>query len=109
MALTLEDEVMIPSPPAKNDDELPSNIYFIASGNNGPVKIGFAVNPDQRIKDLQTGNPCKLILIGRISEVYQPVVIERFLHERFSKSWIRGEWFERTAELMRLIEACRDE
>ena len=84
MALTLDDEAMIPMPPAKSDDELPSNIYFIASGKDGPVKIGFAVNPDLRIKDLQTGNPCKLILVGRISEVYQPVIVKRFLHERFA-------------------------
>ena len=38
-------------------------IYFIQVENNGPIKIGTAINPEQRLKDLQIGNHKKLNLI----------------------------------------------
>ena len=41
-------------------------IYFIQVENNGPIKIGPAVDPEKRLNNLQIGNHKKLNLIAVI-------------------------------------------
>lgn len=66
-------------------------IYFVRSGNRGPIKIGFT-NGDvpSRIKQLQTGNPEKLTLM---LELEGDEETEKDTHQRFSKLRLQGEWF----------------
>jgi hypothetical protein len=65
----------------------PTFIYFIQSGEDGPIKIGFSNQPDRRLPELQTGNP-RALIPGDTS-------VERQLHTRFEPARIRGEWFGR--------------
>ena len=76
-------------------------IYFIRSGNKGPIKIGYTdENFDQRFKSLQTGNPYKLKLVGMIEG---DALKEAELHRKFEKHHIRGEWFKSDREIIDYI------
>lgn len=78
-----------------------SLIYFVQAGEGGPIKIGYSVAPEERVKDFQCGNPWKLRLLrafpGGVEE-------ERELHARFAADRMHGEWFKPTPELVRLAE-----
>jgi hypothetical protein len=70
----------------------PTFIYFIQSGEHGPIKIGLSNKPDRRVPQLQTGNPDALFLRHVIPG---DLAVEKKLHERFRPARIRGEWFGR--------------
>ncbi len=74
--------------------------YFIQSGVDGPIKIGFTSkeDPQERLRDLQTGNPEQLHLIAIIAGN-----VERELHEQFKNDRISGEWFHPSPELLTFI------
>lgn len=63
----------------------------------GPyVKIGIVRDgktPEQRVKELQTGNPRR---VHTIKTYFSPMVenLETRLHHNFANRWVRGEWFE---------------
>lgn len=65
-------------------------VYMIRAGDSGPVKIGFARDPIQRLDDLQVAHYEALTLLriweGGFAE-------EALLHARFADLAIRGEWF----------------
>jgi len=68
-------------------------IYLIQSLENGYYKIGVSKHPQQRVKELQTGNPSGLKLI----ETYQSEFankIEKTLQRRYSCLKKVGEWFD---------------
>lgn len=77
-------------------------VYFIKACESALIKIGFAVNPHQRLNALQCGSPEPLALIavmpGGAAE-------EAKLHGRFSAHRARGEWFKPSPDLDALIEA----
>ena len=62
----------------------------------GPyVKIGIVKDnktPEERVKELQTGNPRK---VRTIKTYLSPMVenLETRLHHNFAEYWVRGEWF----------------
>lgn len=66
-------------------------VYFIQSGDDGPIKIGKARNPEYRLAHFQTGNPEKLHLLGTIPAAPS---LEGKLHGMVEQYRIRGEWFE---------------
>lgn len=66
-------------------------VYFIRAGEQGPIKIGTALDVPRRLKKLQQAHSEKLTILaarkgGRVTE--------RKYHERFAALRIRGEWFE---------------
>jgi hypothetical protein len=66
---------------------------YLIRGNDGRYKIGIAKNPNQRIKQLQTGNSDRLELI----DVYQSEnasKIESALHFQYNHVRQHGEWFD---------------
>lgn len=80
-------------------------VYFLQHDVAGPIKIGGAFNIDQRIRLLQTGNPCALTLRG-----YMPVersgdmyTVERAHHQRFWYLRLTGEWFRAEPDLLQFI------
>jgi hypothetical protein len=79
-----------------------SNIYFIRSGNDGPIKIGRARDVARRVRTLQTASAAPLVLLGVIPGDGK---VERRLHRRFAANRIRGEWFRATPELLAHIDA----
>jgi Meiotically Up-regulated Gene 113 (MUG113) protein len=78
-------------------------LYAIqAGGDDGPVKIGTAKDPDQRLKTLQTASPVPLTGLcawrGFSGE-------EAEIHQRFADHRIRGEWFRPHADLIDFVWA----
>ena len=65
-------------------------VYFIQSGDDGPIKIGFATEVASRLSELQTGCPAKLHLLGKVRGSMQ---LEKDLHALFAGLRISGEWF----------------
>ena len=61
------------------------------------VKIGFAFDPNLRIKGLQTGNARPLTILGMIRGTLED---EAKLHARYIDQNILGEWFRPTTELL---------
>lgn len=69
-------------------------VYFFGERENScnPIKIGVAKNIGVRKRNLQTGNPLELVLLGWI-EADDTFQLERHLHKRFDAARVRGEWF----------------
>lgn len=75
-------------------------IYFIQQGENGPIKIGVASNPIDRMINLQKGSGHELALLGIIEESTD---LERMLHQQFNHLNLRYEWFSPDRELLDYI------
>lgn len=73
-----------------NTGSPPLFVYFIQSGDSGPVKIGQARNPLTRIAELQCGNPETLHLRAIVLATN---TLERELHYAWKNHAVRGEWF----------------
>jgi len=71
-------------------------VYMIQAGYGG-VKIGVSDEPETRLKELQTGNHKKLHIIAKFvfSDKNEAFLFERFLHEKFQKWHMNGEWYKR--------------
>jgi len=66
-------------------------IYFIQSGNNGPIKIGYTDKEvKSRLSSMQTGNPLQIIVLGTIYGFQDE---EKDLHEIFKNYKMDREWF----------------
>lgn len=65
-------------------------VYFVQEGDDGPVKIGTAIDPEQRLAGLQGGNPRQLTIRHIIPGDW---TVENSLHLRFHESRLIGEWF----------------
>lgn len=82
------------------DDKLNSSIktnkycgyvYFVQGECGGPIKIGHSQNVAQRMKELQTGYPDILKLIGMIPG---NVALETKIHQELEGYRTKGEWFK---------------
>lgn len=98
-SLLKPDQEVNPDAKQKNGQ---SFAYFIESGMTGLIKIGRSVDPENRLKSLQTASPDKLTLLKVIPE---QVVSESELHERFAHLRRQGEWFEAAEEIQEFIKA----
>jgi len=76
-------------------------IYFIQNGLEGDIKIGFSLNPNERIKSLQTGSPSthRILLVKEGTQKD-----EEGLHKKFKKFRTKGEWFEPNEEILIFID-----
>jgi hypothetical protein len=80
-------------------------VYFVRRGIDGPVKIGTSVDPQQRLRQLQTACAEKLVLLGTVAG---GATLERSIHEFCSAFRMEGEWFQPHHRVLALIEAvCR--
>lgn len=78
-------------------------VYFAQAGKDGPVKIGSAANPEERIKTLQTGCPQPINLLGFIpSYLYRED--ERDLHTLFQEHRFNGEWFHPHPTIFKYVQ-----
>lgn len=71
-------------------------IYFIRDPLARRVKIGFAKDPWNRLRNIQTGCSTDLELAGVMPG---EAADERVLHRQFASYHVRGEWFAETGEL----------
>lgn len=70
-----------------------SLVYFIQSGDTGPIKIGRTQNLTQRMQVLQTASAEPLHLLAAVPG---GVKYEKWFHEKLRPYHIRGEWFHNT-------------
>jgi len=77
-------------------------IYFAQADVIGLIKIGYHGGTDaaDRLRELQTGCPSKLILLGTIPGGPET---ETDLHRRFAFAHAHGEWFRPVPELLAFI------
>lgn len=65
-------------------------VYFLRSGDAGPVKIGLASNVKARIAVLQTGHPARLNVLREVAGDSQT---EAYFHRLYAADQLHGEWF----------------
>src|SRR3954452_12978050 len=65
-------------------------VYFVREGAEGPIKIGFAHDPIERVAALQCGNHRELRIVGLILAADAH---EGQLHRHWAAARVRGEWF----------------
>lgn len=87
---------------ALNNFEVPDDIpdmyvYAIKNTDTGNIKLGISKNPEQRLKQLQTGCDGKLELVAyrKADNGYRDEVQ---LHHENSQYAIHGEWFTKDAK-----------
>lgn len=70
------------------------SVYFVLQDFEkerlGLVKVGYAQNPETRVRELQTGSPHELRLLAHWPA---PRALEGWVHSELSRFHIRGEWF----------------
>ncbi len=87
-------------------------VYFITTENKGntPIKIGVSINPELRIKELQTGNPFKLKILKIIPCLTKSAAyaLESALHEltKSTNKRMIGEWFKIYEPINPLVGMC---
>ena len=96
----------------------PHKIYLIHCKIIDLYKIGISINPQKRIKQLQTGTPYELSIIN-IYESKYPFKVEKTLHNTFSSKktpdnfqydfeWLNGEWFNLSIEdVIGFSDSCK--
>lgn len=68
-------------------------LYFICDENARYLKIGISNNPQERLKNFQTGNPLKLILLLIF---YATQENEKRIHNILKEYCLIGEWYPLT-------------
>jgi hypothetical protein len=76
-------------------------VYFMQAVDGGPIKIGWAKDPEKRLAAHQVSSASELKLLGAMWGTQD---VERKWHARFAHLRIRGEWFEGTEALLRAID-----
>ena len=90
-----------PTPESQVNSSLPSEpvyyIYFVAQAEADYIKIGITADVKIRLKQLQTGNPQRLVVLRVITSpsLKNARAIEALIHERYDSMKYRaqGEWF----------------
>jgi hypothetical protein len=72
-------------------------VYLLCDGEK--FKIGMTKKKDinQRIKELQTGNPYEIWLHSYYETEY-PLKIEKMMHAKHTSSNVKNEWFDLTVQ-----------
>jgi hypothetical protein len=90
-----------------------TNLYIIRCGDTQLFKIGISKNSNNRIKQLQTGNPNKLKLLFdfKINDKYNVSAsqIESTIHhfiKEYNNKHVLNEWFKLTDNEVVYIAKC---
>lgn len=70
------------------------SVYFIREQPEEYIKVGVSRSPPKRVKNLQTGNPRVLELLGWIQTEGQDYELEAILHSKLESYCVLGEWFD---------------
>lgn len=91
-------------------------LYLIHIPDLNLQKIGIGRNPEERLKQLQTGCPYKLEALYSVDSKY-PTRIEKALHKKFNHrkildgglNFLKGEWFNLDInEILKFTEICEE-
>lgn len=83
-------------------------VYLLCDGEK--FKIGMTKKKDinDRIKELQTGNPYEIWLHSYYETNY-PLKIEKMMHARHTSSNVKNEWFDLTVtEVLNFKNECEE-
>jgi hypothetical protein len=72
------------------------NLYFIVCCSHPmKVKVGYAKDPEKRLKDMQVSNPFTLQIVGvhPCKSLAHAREMEKRVHEKLGGIHVRGEWF----------------
>ena len=71
----------------------------------GAIKIGIASNVEDRLNNLQIGNPNKLktLFTYEAKSRKHAYALENWVHRTFKKKRLNGEWFKHDIELKRIF------
>lgn len=78
-------------------------IYILENVENF-YKIGYSKNPQERVKQLSTGNSSELRLLKTFETKYDSK-IEAYLKRYFNSKKIKGEWFDLSKEDIKKIDS----
>jgi len=81
------------------DLDIDMYIYFAREEVSGRYKIGISKDPERRIKELNVGNPEKLILDYTYLTNGNGFESESIAHERFKRHRLNGEWFDKSIKI----------
>lgn len=71
-------------------------IYLIYCEQTNTCKIGYSSKPENRLSQLQVGNPFALALVAFMPGEPQD---EKLLHEKFKEDRLKGEWFVYSSDI----------
>jgi predicted GIY-YIG superfamily endonuclease len=76
-----------------------SFLYVIAAHKEGPVKLGLSMDPQRRVRQLQTGS-AEALFIHHVEEVSdgRVKIAEKALHQMLGHKRLKGEWFNISVE-----------
>jgi hypothetical protein len=77
-------------------------VYFLKSSEF--IKIGYAADFEARLRELQTGNPVELELLGLLPG---PRSLEYTIHAAFRDERERGEWFRLEGRLAQFLTSLK--
>jgi len=86
-------------PPLPRRKRPSTYVYFIGP-EHGPIKIGSARDPYERLLNLQVASADQLYIYAVADGGYEA---EKDLHREFASERIRGEWYRRSERLLRRI------
>jgi hypothetical protein len=77
-------------------------VYFIQAGPDGDIKIGTAISPPSRLREIQCGCPSECVIVGTLQGGRTE---EREFHSKFKAHRLRknGEWFAFRGELREFL------
>ena len=85
-------------------------VYFIGGRTAGPIKIGVTrASPEERLKDLQTGNAVRLKVHAAFLAVEDLYEVEGRIHNALAEYHVGGEWYEREPSLALMREMMATE
>lgn len=76
----------------------PPGFVYIAETKDGLIKIGYSINPKNRMHSLRTSLICRTP--GTLRD-------EKAMHHHFGKHWAHGEYFRNEGELAEYVDALR--
>jgi len=79
-------------------------VYFIQESAIGAIKIGATGNLKRRLDMLRVHSPHEVSVLACVPGDER---LEKYLHDRFRSSRIRGEWYRATPELFVCIEELK--
>lgn len=80
-------------------------VYFIQSGEDGPIKIGWSEDVIRRLAELQTANAHPLRVLGTVPGTLQD---EATMHQRFAHLRMEAEWFQNDPEIVDFVSGLKD-
>lgn len=82
-------------------------VYFLCDKSNNYIKIGYTKRDVlTRKKELSTGNPNQIFIIGFVQNGTRELELE--LHKKFNYAKVQGEWFRAISPILDYINSNSD-